>query len=376
MSIIDSLITNRTQADVAALHALLAKAKAGTLTDEEWAVLADPAHKGAYNYTDLNRVSAALDYLAVLLRGYGYAVPGYQRIKVPHKTTSNRRLPEGHTELKWIESTGTQYVDSLFKPNQDTKVVVDVQFSEVPTTHSALFGARNANTNQFWAYYRYTENAYSGRFGTTADRTIAFDPTERAMVALDSNVLTVNGVSVSANEATFASEQSLYLFAVNNAEVEYRQYPGAFKLFASEIYGDGELVRDYVPDLTDDGQVGLYDLVEGKFYPNAGSGVFTAGDVIEWAGSTDSNDAEKNPYAWYIDDIPSASLMSLYLANVAAIRDALAMLSTTPAVPKDMELLTSAEANAIELILLDVYTLINNMAAAWFYNGELYSGEV
>lgn len=79
MSIIDTLIYDRTAADTAALDALFAKARAGSLTEEEKAILADPAHKGAYNYTDLNRVNTAMEYLVTRLRGYGYAVAGYQR---------------------------------------------------------------------------------------------------------------------------------------------------------------------------------------------------------------------------------------------------------------------------------------------------------
>lgn len=81
MSIIDTLITDRTQADRAALDGLFAKAKAGTITEEEWAVLASPSHRGAYNCTDLNRVNAAMEYLEGRLRGYGYAT-GYQSINI------------------------------------------------------------------------------------------------------------------------------------------------------------------------------------------------------------------------------------------------------------------------------------------------------
>ena len=63
MSVIDTLITDRTQADVDALLALLA---AGT----------NPAanHKGAYNASDLNRVGAAVNYLAGRLEAVGISV--------------------------------------------------------------------------------------------------------------------------------------------------------------------------------------------------------------------------------------------------------------------------------------------------------------
>lgn len=78
MSIINTLITDRTAADTAALEALFAKARTGTLTEVEKAVLAAPNHKGSYNYTDLNRVNDAMVYLVNRLKGYGYAVNGFE----------------------------------------------------------------------------------------------------------------------------------------------------------------------------------------------------------------------------------------------------------------------------------------------------------
>lgn len=63
MSVIDTLITDRTQEDVDALLALLA---AGT----------NPAadHKGAYNASDLNRVGEAVNYLVGRLATVGISV--------------------------------------------------------------------------------------------------------------------------------------------------------------------------------------------------------------------------------------------------------------------------------------------------------------
>lgn len=78
MNIIDTLVFDRAPADTAALEALFEKAKAGTLTASEKAVLASPNHKGAYNYTDLNRVNSAMVYLVQELNERGYIVSGYQ----------------------------------------------------------------------------------------------------------------------------------------------------------------------------------------------------------------------------------------------------------------------------------------------------------
>ena len=79
---------------------------------------------------------------------------------------------------------------------------------------------------------------------------------------------------------------------------------------------------------------------------------------------------------WATDDAPTISQMRQYLADVEALRSAIAVLQTTPVVPPDMEGLTYTEANDIEKILTDIDRLITNMTAAWFYSGDIYSGEV
>lgn len=65
-----------------------------------------------------------------------------------------------------------------------------------------------------------------------------------------------------------------------------------------------------------------------------------------------------------------------YRENVAAIRAALTVFSSTPDVPDSMLQLGYQDANDIEQILLDVEILINNMVAIWFHSGEdVQSGE-
>ncbi len=79
---------------------------------------------------------------------------------------------------------------------------------------------------------------------------------------------------------------------------------------------------------------------------------------------------------WQVANIPTPESMTAYLADVAALRAALTVAADTPEVPEDMERLTWQEANDIEQILVDVDELLTRMAAAWFYSGDLYAGEV
>lgn len=67
-----NLITDRTQADVDRYAELKAKALRGMTAEEkaEWGTFL----KGAYNYTDMNRVESAVEYVANRLTEAGYVV--------------------------------------------------------------------------------------------------------------------------------------------------------------------------------------------------------------------------------------------------------------------------------------------------------------
>lgn len=62
MSIIDTLITDRTEGDVATAIQLAQKISSGEATDSEINQFLSVL-KGAYNHTDMNRVGEAVDYL-------------------------------------------------------------------------------------------------------------------------------------------------------------------------------------------------------------------------------------------------------------------------------------------------------------------------
>lgn len=71
MSVIDTLITDRTQADVDRVYQLAKLGIEGMTTAELAEYVA--GLKGAYNASDLNRVQAAMEYVAERFKDSGYA---------------------------------------------------------------------------------------------------------------------------------------------------------------------------------------------------------------------------------------------------------------------------------------------------------------
>ncbi len=189
-------------------------------------------------------------------------------------------IPAWYTELEYIESSGTQYIDTGFKPNQDTRVVLDAELTAVSaSTHAALFGARNSDTGQFWWYWRYNDSRFAFRYGSGTTNGLAGDTAlTKHVFDVNKNVFSVSGESVTVASATFDCAYTAYLLAANNAGAAL--YPCSCKLYSCQIYDNGTLVRDFVPVLNSNGEAGLFDRVGLKFYGNAGSGVFIAGGDI------------------------------------------------------------------------------------------------
>lgn len=72
MSIIDTLVTDRSLADVQLWQTLKALGW-GAMTSEQQELWSSGAMKGAYNASDLNRVIGAVNYLAGVFQSYGYS---------------------------------------------------------------------------------------------------------------------------------------------------------------------------------------------------------------------------------------------------------------------------------------------------------------
>ena len=191
-------------------------------------------------------------------------------------------LPKGFKRLEYIQSSGTQYVDTLFKPKWNTRVVMDVQMA----TYSAIrmpFGYRNANSTTASQAFLVAQTGMgtfrTDYFGTSASLTIDGTTNQRLTIDKDANVLTINGKSVS-NTAVSSGESSynMLLFTYSNSGSAGSM--STMTLYSCQIYDNGTLVRDYIPCQNASGVIGLWDAVNEVFYGNAGTGTFTAGPVV------------------------------------------------------------------------------------------------
>lgn len=237
---------------------------------------------------------------------------------------TKRALPSGYTQVEYIESSGTQYVDTGIVPNQDTRIVMDVQLTSTETRH--LYGARTSTSANLFFAACTGSTKIRVDYGTTKNTHNVDSVLNRLTLDASKNGGFVGNTSSTFTSATFSPDIPMALFASNTAgAIVEDTYKAKMKLFSCQIYDNGTLVRDYVPCTNASGTAGLYDIVNGVFYTNAGTGTFIVGTSTQstarkikkayigvggvarpcWAGGT----------LQYLGTAPTLSYQTYYMAG-------------------------------------------------------------
>ncbi len=194
------------------------------------------------------------------------------------------RLPLGYTELEYIQSTGTQYIDTGIILDGNTKVTVDYRYTAL--REKALFGSWNADPKQIWQVTSYNGKYYFGINSISEHSIGSVDLNRHTLVAEASDgtySLTLDGTVLSSESDASATVSTLncYLFGRNASSYGGIQCPMAGCIYSFSICQNGLLVADYVPCVrASDKSVGMYDLVTEKFFGSLGTGSFTAGPQV------------------------------------------------------------------------------------------------
>lgn len=185
-------------------------------------------------------------------------------------------LPDGYTQLEYIQSSGSQYINTGFKPNQGTKISITVDF---PLSGTAwLYGGRTSAGSNSLGFLCEGGNHYRFDYASSINE-LATKPTGKFTIDSDKNKCYINGELVfTATYTTFTSPVNMYIF--NNNNNGSLSGGSSAKLYNCSIYDNGVLIRSFIPCKNASGTVGLYDSVNNQFYQNAGSGTFIAGPEV------------------------------------------------------------------------------------------------
>ena len=266
-------------------------------------------------------------------------------------------LPSGYTKLAYIQSSGTQYIDTGIAPSSTLKVVTTFTVNDDGWNNYSIFGSA-------WSESGFMVDALSGGkivfYSKGYGQQVSANVGSPNTIECSQSEFVVNGTSYQMTGTGTESTNNIFIFWVGNQA--YTDNRGRIKLYSFQMYDNGTLARDFVPCISDSGAIGLYDIVEEQFYSNAGTGVFTAGDVVDTPITGDESDTEYDSYTWYEYDLPTKDLMEIYLANVLGLYE---VILSGPELPTTMEKLTYQGANQIEQALVTLDTAIERIVAGF-----------
>lgn len=200
------------------------------------------------------------------------------------------RLPDGYTEVEYIENAypNKAYIDTGFKPNQNTRVIADLQYVRT-NTHPRAFGCGSWNSV---GYIFNAENGIPGewrwKFGANGNNWLTTgvnSDLNRHKVEINNGSLYLDDVVIgSTTVTTFQLTDNIGLFCFIQGGSQGGSSSGEYmfgKFYSFKIYDNGTLVRDFVSCTRDsDSKAGMYDIVNDVFYSSANSDDFTAGNPV------------------------------------------------------------------------------------------------
>lgn len=192
-------------------------------------------------------------------------------------------LPDGYTELEYIESTGTQYINSNRYVVANDVVKIKMNFTSV-ISDDHYFGcsdvsssgrARFGNYAGKWIYQVGENILNSGIPLANVDYNVVMN------MGSSKQTLTINDSLIGETNNSFTkSAKVAYILALYNYNGNAELMAHA-KLYNLEWISGGEIVMNLVPcKRNSDGAIGMYDLVTNSFFANSGTGTFTAGVEI------------------------------------------------------------------------------------------------
>lgn len=199
-----------------------------------------------------------------------------------------RRVPFAYEEISYLESTGTQYIDTGIKAIANSKV--EMKFNRTAyagqTNVSAIFGGYDSNQRNYGLaidtstiYWMFGGQSNAKKtFPLNTDYEVIFDATNKTFTVGDFTQ------SFSSLSLPAQSNGNIYLFtnsAVGSLSTYDKNYWLKGKIYYFRYYENGSLKNNFIPVLRKiDNVAGMYDTVEGKFYGNLGTGSFIAGEKI------------------------------------------------------------------------------------------------
>ena len=196
------------------------------------------------------------------------------------------RLPQGYTEVEYIENTGTTSSNGaylnlglpLYNIIGNSFVITSRLKSEYYSASGydvleTIINSESVSSPYYGFVYRY---AYS-----THNIELASNPSNHATLSTTANTDGTTSLTISCNSTSVTDQVPLGLFASYNTNYNTPYRFSKATIYSLTVVKNGDTVRDLVPAKRDSDSVyGLYDLITDTFYTSPNGNNFIGGEPV------------------------------------------------------------------------------------------------
>lgn len=185
-------------------------------------------------------------------------------------------LPKDYQQVEYLESRDRQYIDTNLAFNTLYTYDVSVSYNNLSETYAmGIVGAPSMYVGvDNTLFTTYSDNNINGN-------RLPYIVGNRVNYVLKNGSQTIDTVEVSTHTITRISPRNVYLFALNDQNANAAAWFGKTKMYYYKVMQGETVIQHFIPCYRKaDNVAGMYDVVNGVFYTNAGTGNFIVGGDI------------------------------------------------------------------------------------------------
>lgn len=178
-----------------------------------------------------------------------------------------------YTKIKYIESTGTQYIDTKYICGNDVRIETEFEYLQIDSVFRCIYGKQTRTAAEDAITVSQAVNYTVQAYWRTNLTPFTLEKDRRYKMLQSQNALVLDGVDYGGWSSSITKSQlTMYLMARNNNGAAGNFFKG--RIYGFKIYESNILAMDLIPVLDSSKVPCFYDKISNELLYNKGIGEF------------------------------------------------------------------------------------------------------
>lgn len=178
-----------------------------------------------------------------------------------------------YTKIKYIESTGTQYIDTKYICGNDVRIETEFEYLQIDSVFRCIYGKQTKTAAEDAITVSQAVNYTVQAYWRTNLTPFTLEKDRRYKMLQSQNALVLDGVDYGGWSSSITKSQlTMYLMARNNNGSAGNFFKG--RIYSFKIYESNILAMDLIPVLDSSKVPCFYDKISNELLYNKGTGEF------------------------------------------------------------------------------------------------------